>query len=449
MNNLKSPLIITALLALASAAQAGNLSGYLYTQNTYGVTSGASVSVSVYDAGGQAITGGSGNLTFSGTNNNFSASLSGLNVTIPAAGQYSFSYQITGYSRVWTPLRTFYYSGGYFSPATSFSSPNSFTVTMNAPIGDDTVFPTGIDVNGEDIYFGKNPGSNSIAAFLWSIDQGGSQLRNFGSLSNSSWTWEQWPNLTGTPTVRMSLDSAGLVVNGSPVLTNNSSPTFNGPATFNGITSFNYDTIVKGPLAVSMSSKLTGTITLGADAPSTDPNQLGTGQTTRTTLTAKAMSIAMHGYDNSFGYPVAIVNGYSLESGDYVDFGGGGGGYSNLPPATELSFYTGPRPAPGLIIPPPPGQTGYLRMRLDVAGNLGVGEGVLASGTLSQTVVGRFNTVADGVFVVGAGSGVVGSQVPNLERQNAMRVLEDGTVLIQERGDLSMGSFQAGPRPGP
>jgi hypothetical protein len=67
-----------------------------------------------------------------------------------------------------------------------------------------------------------------------------------------------------------------------------------------------------------------------------------------------------------------------------------------------------------------------------------------------QLVLGRFNnttTDADGVnhsqgfMVVGSGTGTGANP-----RENGMRILYDGTVLIQPRGDLPM-DFQNGPRP--
>ncbi len=66
----------------------------------------------------------------------------------------------------------------------------------------------------------------------------------------------------------------------------------------------------------------------------------------------------------------------------------------------------------------------------------------------TQVVVGRYNnTLVDdtsertkGVFVVGAGSS-------NTVRKNAMRILDDGSVLVQQSGDVSMGEFQSGEQP--
>ena len=58
--------------------------------------------------------------------------------------------------------------------------------------------------------------------------------------------------------------------------------------------------------------------------------------------------------------------------------------------------------------------------------------------TSAATTVGGTNRTK-GIFVVGAGT--------NATRRNAMRITEDGVVLIQESGDIPMGEFTAGPRP--
>ena len=93
-------------------------------------------------------------------------------------------------------------------------------------------------------------------------------------------------------------------------------------------------------------------------------------------------------------------------------------------------------------------------IRLDGGAAIGAG---LTSSAPAQVVVGRHNdTTTDpnplfdktkGLFIVGAGSGVVGGAGDIPEKRNALRVLEDGTVLVQPRGDLHMGDFTAGPQP--
>ena len=57
--------------------------------------------------------------------------------------------------------------------------------------------------------------------------------------------------------------------------------------------------------------------------------------------------------------------------------------------------------------------------------------------------VGPSGNRATGVFVVAAGKKVGNTPAP----LNALRVTDDGTVLIQRGGDISMGEFTAGPQP--
>jgi hypothetical protein len=86
-----------------------------------------------------------------------------------------------------------------------------------------------------------------------------------------------------------------------------------------------------------------------------------------------------------------------------------------------------------------------LTVRKDAATSIGVG--VVAS-QAGQVVVGNHNDLrpndngtnhTQGVFVVGAGTATV--------KRNALRVLADGTVLINAAGDLPMDGFTAGEKP--
>lgn len=99
------------------------------------------------------------------------------------------------------------------------------------------------------------------------------------------------------------------------------------------------------------------------------------------------------------------------------------------------------------------GENGHLpqtRLRINPSGGIEAGDGLAAAGA-PQLVVGKFNDTNTndagvdhtlGVFVVGTGTGTLTNQ-----RKNAMRILDDGTILIQEKGDLSMGNFKSGPTP--
>jgi len=86
--------------------------------------------------------------------------------------------------------------------------------------------------------------------------------------------------------------------------------------------------------------------------------------------------------------------------------------------------------------------------KLTVNGNAALGVG-LASAS-GQIVLGKYNDTrtndsgvdhTQGVLIVGAGTGSGSSAA------NAIRVLNDGTVLVKKSGNLSMGSFTNGPRP--
>jgi len=90
--------------------------------------------------------------------------------------------------------------------------------------------------------------------------------------------------------------------------------------------------------------------------------------------------------------------------------------------------------------------------KLDVNGNAAVGTG-LTGVAAGQVVVGKYNDTrtsdtsttpaatnhTQGVFIVAAGTSTTGA--------NAIRVLDDGTVLVKNSGDIGMGSFTNGPRP--
>jgi hypothetical protein len=72
----------------------------------------------------------------------------------------------------------------------------------------------------------------------------------------------------------------------------------------------------------------------------------------------------------------------------------------------------------------------------------GIGTGIVTT-TASQTVVGKYNDNSlGGLFVVGMGTGTGATP-----RKNALRVREDGTLLVRPAGDLSMGGFQTGEQP--
>lgn len=82
--------------------------------------------------------------------------------------------------------------------------------------------------------------------------------------------------------------------------------------------------------------------------------------------------------------------------------------------------------------------------------SLAAGPGTQTTGT-AQTVVGKYNNTnpnnngvnhTEGVFIIGTGTGPAANQ-----RANAMRVLDDGSILIKPSGDISMGEFESGAKP--
>lgn len=74
-----------------------------------------------------------------------------------------------------------------------------------------------------------------------------------------------------------------------------------------------------------------------------------------------------------------------------------------------------------------------------------------------QIVIGPYNNTdtdppshtvrTSGVLVIGAGKATTTGGITTVTRRNAMRITDDGVVLIQESGDIPMGDFTAGPRP--
>lgn len=84
----------------------------------------------------------------------------------------------------------------------------------------------------------------------------------------------------------------------------------------------------------------------------------------------------------------------------------------------------------------------------------GIGTGIVTT-TASQTIVGKYNDTSNdsegrsrgaGLFVVGMGTGNPADPAA-VQRKNALRVREDGTLLVRPAGDISMGDFQTGEQP--
>ena len=434
----------------------------IYTQVKTGLANYQSVTISVYDAGGELV-GTPSSLTFSGSGNNLSAATYNLSVNLPSAGQYSLSYTVN--STIYrTALGNFTYSGGYYTGSFP-TSPSPYTATeqfapaTDPPIGADTNFPTGIDVNGSHIYFGKNPNNHSVASFLLASDLNGIQLRNFGSLNNvqiggtgpnvsSSWTWELTNNLaTLSPSnVLMTLDSNGLVVKGSPVLTSAGAGTLFLPAS--PVNIHVTQLISAGSFFTTGSSATLGTDSVAfgfaSQAPGDAAFAAGDGAIAEGWSSfAGASAVADRDYAAAFnggyahGYAAtAVSNGYS--EGDFSFSAAAGiaiGGYSvGLAYGSATGSYS----------------VALAAGSAEADSSFAVGVGIRALST-GQQVFGRYNDTrtndantdhTQGVFIVGAGT-----DGTTANRKNAIRVLGDGTVLIRGSGDISMGDFQSGVKP--
>jgi hypothetical protein len=166
------------------------------------------------------------------------------------------------------------------------------------------------------------------------------------------------------------------------------------------------------------------TLLLGADL----------NEQTRTHQTNKMMSVRMPHYLTD-KRPINIVSGYSDLFYNYVSIGSGDGSAPNY-----IDFNT----AETRDAQWPPA-----RMRIHGNGAIQAGTGVDA-GVPGQFAVGKFNNIglstdgtyshATGVFMIGAGQNAG-------DRKNALRVKDNGTVLVNPSGDISMGAFTAGEKP--
>lgn len=137
------------------------------------------------------------------------------------------------------------------------------------------------------------------------------------------------------------------------------------------------------------------------------------------------------------------ANGNNLAGGSLILSGGNstGNGGSSI----EFRTAVGGTSGNGIATP-------MIRMKINAAGGIDAGEGLSALAA-PQFVLGRYNNDAQndttttpatdhrlGVFIIGAGE--------TAARKNAMRVLVDGTILVQPQGDLIMDTtFQVGPTP--
>ena len=193
-----------------------------------------------------------------------------------------------------------------------------------------------------------------------------------------------------------------------------------------------------------------GTADLGGQpviTASTFPTYLGNASIALSS--ADNRSISINPSSSGVGKSLTIQAGNSANG---TDLGGGGlilsGGNSTGNAGSAIEFRTatsGSTTGTAATIRP-----AAVRMTINPAGGIWAGEGLSAS-MAPQFVLGKFNNAAPdntttpptdrtkGVFIIGAGT----SAIP----KNAMRVTEDGTILIQPAGDIDVGDFNEGERP--
>src|SRR4030095_15576073 len=170
-----------------------------------------------------------------------------------------------------------------------------------------------------------------------------------------------------------------------------------------------------------------GTLVLGAEM----------NTNTRTNQTPKTATIVVPHYANS-ERPLLALSANTFSWGNEIALGNGSGTWNC---ATDISFFTGETPTSNF---------GNPRLAINRTGGIAAGDNLVVSQP-SQVVIGKYNDTStdsegryrgNGLFIVGMGSGT-GTQ----PRKNAMRITEEGTLLVRAAGDLSMGSFQAGDQP--
>jgi hypothetical protein len=173
-----------------------------------------------------------------------------------------------------------------------------------------------------------------------------------------------------------------------------------------------------------------GTLVLGAEM----------NTNTRTNETSKFATIVIPHYSSS-QRPLLALAANSHSWANEIMLGNGSGAWNC---ATDISFHTGETITSNF---------GKPRLVINRTGGVAAGEGAVAIQP-SQIVVGKFNDTRNsdngtdhtqGIFVVGNGTSTA-----QADRKNAMRVVEQNgqsLVLIQKAGDISMGEFEAGPRP--
>jgi hypothetical protein len=198
-------------------------------------------------------------------------------------------------------------------------------------------------------------------------------------------------------------------------------------------------------MTTRLASDATNAIAIGIGSQVQASGSVALGQNTWIPETATAATVvgnAGRAYGNfstaigtgaeSWGYRQIVLGQYSVFQGDPY-------GNSNLPSDHILIVANGNSETD---------RSNALTIRKDAGTAIGTG---VTSNAAAQLVAGRYNdTTTDatttpqsvrtnGVFIVGSGT----ASAP----KNAMRILDDGTILINPSGDISMGEFTTGEKP--
>ena len=362
-----------------------------------------------------------------------------------------------------------------------------------------------LDVAGQFFRFGTNHDNNNdeVPGTTWSFTLEGygpdtwATLRSKASYATGgySWIWES-PNDSAPPyTMELTRSIAGpttLKVGGSIVLTASgmvslldtglssrimtTGPVVAGTVAAGDITS-NNSTVLTGPLlAAGITTNIktsatveseavttSGTITAAGDTHTDAGVVAGSFRTVNSTFAHAGDAVAFgSGSDARKPNSFAVGDGAIAAGDNSMAIGRG----TNAVGAGQMvigryniasSAPTGSDPVESDVIlivgngnpnSTEPARIASNAMTVRLDGGTAIGAGVISSAP-GQVVVGKYNDATantnanldktKGVFVVGAGTSTT--------KKHALRILDDGTVLIQPKGDLSMGQFTGGVAP--
>jgi len=404
-------IILCIGVSLASSAVADiSTDLYLYTNR---VNISMSSTLEVYDAGGAFYGTISGTLTVQGGS---AFGLYNFN-NIADTGTYYFALVGSNGHRYWTNAQAVTVDGanaevtvGTNGNTIAFEAfPNAtppFTVTEQALVGNHSISGY-LDVQGQMIKLGTSPINQTEAAFTLTVEPTGQGeiigdhmvLDSVRQISRAGTARAEWSWQNGSGEGIMSLSSSpygNQLWIGGPLYTNE------GKVMSLAGNDFHFSSLANHTIMIDQNSGAGRSLTIQAG------NSSGTNQT---------------------GGNLILTTGNSTGSaGGMIEFktatSGGTSGATSRPAAT--------------------------RMRINALGGIEAGADIVASAA-PQFVAGKYNDTrtndngtnhTEGLFIVGNGTGTGGTP-----RTNALRILEDGTVLIQPKGDISMGGFQAGRKP--